>query len=297
MNCSKCGCAVPNGSTFCPFCGTPLEAVPSHSANVGPVTGKVVPDGSDHQAESSSVSLAGVKEPKKKWKNYVGVLLLLSVAGWGYFHFVEGPRGSETEAVSASQSKDPLAKWNGSKGTAETGGDSLHKAQAELEQHGLKGTLIATTYGHNKNGFLSIAKTNDGSDMEILVWDSARQRVGMVHSFTPGEINQFVTKGGNGRPNSIRIYVAIPKDDKDQDEGAGNWYEGAHMMPIYASYKLLPSGEIEPGKLTTAKGMQPSHFQTPLYEQKNVDLINLFLTEMPTLKRMAFEKKIDLSGM
>lgn len=288
MKCQKCGCTVPEGSAFCPFCGTSLVSTSASETMSAPV---------------QNPRISQKKKSKKDWKKYIGVLMAISVVGWGYFHFIDKP--NKNSPVPAAQtdvqsSKDPLAQFGANKKTEnmeQTVDDKVKEAEVELDQHGLLGSVIATSYGHSDAGFLALVKTKDGSQTELLAWDRNHERVSMVRSFHPGDINKFVIKGGNGGPNSIILYIAIPNDTHDQDASAGDWQENVHIIPVYASYKLLGSGNIEPGRLTTGKGLQPSHFQQYLYEQKNVDMVNLILTEMPSLRRDAFDKKVDLSNL
>lgn len=77
----------------------------------------------------------------------------------------------------------------------------------------------------------------------------------------------------------------IPNDTRDGDADNGVWDGDEHSIPIYGFYKLDSNGTIVPGMLYSGKGLSPGLFKGVLYEQKNVDMMNLFLTEaMPLLE-------------
>lgn len=79
------------------------------------------------------------------------------------------------------------------------------------------------------------------------------------------------------------------------------WEGDTHKIPIYALFDVDDSGKVVPGRLTTGYGLTPSHYQTPLFEAKNVDMANIVLIDalelLPNLKLDSTnEKEADASS-
>ena len=78
--------------------------------------------------------------------------------------------------------------------------------------------------------------------------------------------------------------VMIYNDTVGMDKIMGEWYGTEHFIPVYALYAYdKEKGEIIPGMLSSGLGSHPSHYQGFLQEQKNVDLVNMFLKALPVL--------------
>lgn len=79
-----------------------------------------------------------------------------------------------------------------------------------------------------------------------------------------------------------RFYVA--NDTRDNDRNAGYWDGATHVFNVYGLFDRDGAGNVVPGKLYTASGRKPSHYHSVLHEQKNVDLMNLVMTEAKSLR-------------
>lgn len=156
-------------------------------------------------------------------------------------------------------------------------------AKADAKAVGFDGEVFATTYQEGKDGYL-IAESETPD--RIVIIDKKNQRM----AFTTADTLPKIQRQTNGK-RKTHILIAtytIPKDSRDQDEKAGEWEGDTHKLPIYALFDFDDNGKVIPRKLTTGSGLAPSHYQTPLYEAKNVDMANILLTDaldlLPKLK-------------
>lgn len=183
----------------------------------------------------------------------------------------------------------------GDKKSVEKGDGSIEVIQKQInEADGIKGTVIATSAGHSSKGSLSLIKNQNGKYVFVLI-DEGNHRMATINYNE--EAYNFVNTKKNNNPLSgiVRFNLYIYNDTKDADANAGEWYGGKnHTIPIYAAYDTDRDGNIVPGMLNTGKGFSPSHYHGYLNEQKNVDLANLFLTEMESLHKNVKENNLSL---
>lgn len=178
-----------------------------------------------------------------------------------------------------------------SSGTAESSAQPTIQelAKEDAKTVGFDGEVFATTFQEGKEGYL-IAESE--SPDRIVVIDKKNQRMAYV---SPANALQEIKKQTDPKSltHTVIATYTVPKDSRDQDEKAGAWEGETHKIPIYALFTVDDSGKIVPGRLTTGYGLAPSHYQTPLYEAKNVDMANIVLTDalelLPNLK-------LDLTG-
>ncbi len=183
----------------------------------------------------------------------------------------------------------------GDKPAVEKGDDPIAKMQKQFAAtQEVSGTVLATSYGHSEKGSLSLVKNKNGSYSFILVDEANHQMAGVEYS--PEIYNLINVKPkSKSLKSSVIFNLSIYNDTKDADKDSGAWYGGrTHMLPIHAQYVFDGSGLVVPGMLHTARGEKPSHYQDYLKEQKNVDLANLFLTEMQALHKNAEENNLSL---
>lgn len=88
--------------------------------------------------------------------------------------------------------------------------------------------------------------------------------------------------------------ITIFDDVHDADDKSGVWNGNNHLLPVYAFYKLDADDNVIPGMLNTGSGAKPSHFHSYFNEQRNVDTINLFLTDIKNLQENVNENQVAL---
>ena len=183
----------------------------------------------------------------------------------------------------------------GDKKSVEKGDDPIAKMQEEFDgTHEVKGTVLATSYGHSDKGSVSLVQSDHGSYRFVLVDEANHQIAGVEYS--PEAYNFSDSSGKNKNTKSTVIFnLDIYNDSKGADKDSGVWYAArTHRIPVYALYTFNADGSVVPGMLYTGRGEKPSHYHDYLNEQKNVDLVNLFLTEMQALRKNMQENNISL---
>lgn len=168
----------------------------------------------------------------------------------------------------------------------------LSHAQEGLNRKGLKGKVLATTIGHNNNGYLSLMINSFGK-YEIVVNDLKNERIGVAGASR--KLLYFTEKRPKAGSKAIITFkLIILNDTTDRDSKSGAWYQGNHYLPVYAFYEFDNTENLIPGMLYTGGGATPSHYHNYFYEQHNVDTINLLLTEMMTLQRDIDARRVNL---
>lgn len=152
--------------------------------------------------------------------------------------------------------------------------NNLKEAEMELQQYGINYHIDATSYGHNSDGFLAL----DNKNGVLLIVDRKNHQTAEVWPKNMS-FKQLCQQKKTSSPSPIIVEFRIPNAVKDSDAPYGKWAGNMHIFPIYCSYIFDSAGNIVPGMLTSGKGENPSHYQGPLYEQRSVDLANLFLME------------------
>lgn len=304
--CQVCGNKLEPGMQNCPVCGTAVGGATGQASQaVNPVTNPMPADaptaGTPHKVvpiariqindESLSSNFGDKnhikgKKSKRKWMYVIGGIIVI-FAGLVYI----GNQDNQKQEVSSAPATSSQQVKQEKTLTAQ------ERAAQELESYGYSNAeVLATSYGHSGNGFLSVL---GGKEYRLVLVDRKNQRAAVITPIRKDEIRNFASKDGglmqigNQLKGTIIAEFAISNDVQDQDVEAGNWSGATHQIPIYCDYKVTNSGVIEPGKLTTGKGLRPSHYQDYLYEQKNVDMANLFLMELLPLKENMKQNQVN----
>lgn len=317
MFCRNCGQELPEGTQFCSKCGKPVEQkqidckinTTSENADIPYCRKDMLDIRKTENIKKEELKILNYKTRPTKLRillAWLGITVILA-AGAGYTWYSSpnildgvpfiGENGRLTEKPAKSSTKEGEKIANKNRITSNASSSTIENAQKKLEEEGLPGHVKATSYGHSTDGFLSVSESDKQNERVIFVWDNKNQRVGAVMSYNPGEIVRF-SKNENIGSGHILLNIILFADVRDQDADAGVWKEdGLHYIPVYAEYTVGKDGVIVPGKLTTGSGERPAHFSKYLYEQKNVDFINLILTELPALQTDAAYRQVSLSTL
>ncbi|WP_276840313.1 zinc ribbon domain-containing protein, partial [Anaerovibrio lipolyticus] len=198
--CKMCGAELRNKAEFCHKCG----AVQSSSPN------NVVDDVGNNDYNKK------VNDNKKttftnRIKVYIGVLVVIALLlGKGYVAFHSGSGLLErvkgalnigaaqvtTETESSASTNAPSSKETIPINTA------ANQAEPELKQHGIQGTVVASSKGHNNSGYVSLV--NNNGQYQIVTYDIKNGRVGT----TPYDrsILYFTDKKSTGSGNETIIF-------------------------------------------------------------------------------------------
>lgn len=155
-------------------------------------------------------------------------------------------------------------------------GNEITKARNILNQYGYvfnAGELRCTTYGNNSEGFLSVVGN------KLIVVDLRNRQIAEVNYS-----KDLIQKIGEFKKGTVYFNLKIKDDSKDEDASNGGWIKGDHYMPIKVEYTRKSNTELEPGMIKSCYHNKNEYDQY-LQEQKNVDLVNLIVTEMPVLRK------------
>lgn len=285
--CMRCGAALEENIKFCKKCGTPVDGT---SKNM--VDRQAVSDVSSGIASARQAKTAPIKsQGSGNWPIAVLAIVIVFLCGgigYYYYHSQQSQVAATVIETGTEKGKDDNKSSGASgadKGKDEQTGNSadknstLEKAAAELMEYGIGGNFnfVSTTYGHSNEGFIAV--TDSGL---VAVVDRKNHRAGIVRPRM--NLKKFQEQAKEKYPQPMIIDCTFDNEVRGDDGTAGYWKGSTHFMSIYAQYKFDKAGNIVPGMLTTGRGENPSHFQEVLYETRNVDFANLFLTEAFFLK-------------
>ena len=152
---------------------------------------------------------------------------------------------------------------------------NLQNAQKALSEHNVSSDAVSTSYGHSSKGFL--AGYNDGT---ILLIDSSNNRVIGIYPSTA--ISRIANYKGTAK-KTIQLLLYIINDTRDYDAENGAWEGNDHLLPIQVEYNY-ENGQHIPYMIKSGSGKSPVSYNNYLYEQKNVDAVNMIVEEAAFLK-------------
>lgn len=157
----------------------------------------------------------------------------------------------------------------------------IKKVQALLDNAGIDARVQATSEGNNMNGSISLATMNGNKGFIVCNYNSSQIAWVLFDLKTYHFYEQKSTYGSGYDPLMFKLMIF--NDTRGKDQNAGVWEENHHILPVYALFEVK-NGQVVPGMLSTGeKTLAPKHYHSYLHEDKNVNTINLFLTEMKSL--------------
>lgn len=192
-------------------------------------------------------------------------------------------QAAAAQAIAAEQAQKEKAATE----KAAQENDAPKLASEALARLGYPGQeVIATTYGRDGQGFLAMVRS-DGYNYYVV--DLRNNR---ATNFMPSESFRDIKKKlYSEHPMIIKFWLF--NDVQDRDANVGTWQGSTHILPIYGAYKVQ-DGRVIPGMLTSGRGESPSHYQDPLYEQKNVDMMNIVMRQLVDLVDDAIARNVNI---
>ncbi len=274
--CAHCGKPLEPGVKFCPSCGQPVEDVakpaqpkPAQSLGNQPMENFTVPAKKESNNQKKLI-LGGI------------IVAFLATGGGLYYQHQKQSAATPAAAVAAQEAKqEPKTEKQQEQ-------DPIETVQAIMDKEGYSGKVLATSYGHSKDGSLSLI---GGKGYRLFLIDEKNHLKAFVN-FTP-KVYNFI-KNKSTHPSPITYQMTIKNESSGDDDQEGLWQGKDHVFPIYAMYKFDQEGNVVPGMLYTGHGAYPSHYHDVLKEQRHVDLANLVLTEMQALHDSADAHNVKL---
>lgn len=272
--CMHCGAQFGLEDKFCSGCGKTLDGGATKNVEISPV----VDDTCNISVQQTTISLnKNNKHPVK----FILLLIIVIVIGTGGYCYYEESQEDAVTAQHVAPSTKQVSSSNGqtadksSTHITNNNNQLITKTQKLINNKKIAGNVVGTSLGHNNDGTLALIKTRD--EFKFIIIDNIDNIVAEV---------PFSTKAYNldqSTDETIIFAMTVYNDTKGKDRENGIWNGNDHLIPVYAAYKI-EENNVVPGMLSTGWGAKPSHYQGYFYEQKNVNLANLFLTEMKALR-------------
>ena len=176
-----------------------------------------------------------------------------------------------SSAIKASQQADSSAivSYNKNSNTA------ISIVQKSFSKAGIKGNVVATSYGNSDKGYLT--QFDDG---KVLLMDNINKQ--MILVTTPNAIDTIAGYKGSTK-RSIELSLIVLGDTHDRDAASGTWKDDHHLLPVRVEYNY-ENGKHVPYMIKSGYGASPASYDNYLYEQKNVDAVNMIIEEAAFLR-------------
>ena len=293
--CTKCGAALAEGQRFCNSCGAPLagagvqtgSAYPPAPGQPGQQSGYPQPDAQQggyppydgQQTQRQGAPASGSSKTLFLLGGVAALLVLLLLAGGGYAFYAYQKQQTQDSPVVIDQEDPKKADETPlDNNVAVPVKDILQASQEELEACGdtLEGDIIATSYGHSPDGFLAV-KQLPRTPIFVLL-DRKNHRV-LTCCPVNMSLREFAKRREQRNPAPLIVRFGASKPDLGRDRDKGKWEHFNHHMDILANYEYDGAGELVYGMQYSGHGLHQTSYDVPLYEQKHVDMMNLFLAE------------------
>lgn len=212
---------------------------------------------------------------------------VLVLGGFGFFSLSNNSQNNyksfRPETTYKAQVKQPIAQQPKPLVTSQKSNLDLTKEYLLSLGYKREAPYIkATTYGCSTDGFLFY------QFKFIWIMDTKRNRMACLLNTSEviGDYKLYKNKNIN-RP--LYLKLAIGQDERDKDANLGVWDDKqTHIIPIYVLYDFNPDGTMNDKGIYSGGGENPSHYHSYLYEQKNVDMVNIFLKQLAYFDQTVF---------
>lgn len=270
--CGKCGTKMEDDEVFCPKCGTRVDG--------NETTNSIIPNANNINKSTQTNSTQN-----NTLKIIIGVLVAVIVIGAGvgfyyYKHTQENVAQTESSSSASSSAQESSQTTSSdAKQDSQPVKDDLAQANEIVKSKGLPYTVGAVSK-MDDDGFLGLLT---GKGLALVVYDKKDDVVAML-DFKKELLDLKNNKTGN-RYNPIIFNLQIKGDNASKDSKLGYWNGDTHNFSVFSLYDIDSNGNVVPGMLTSAWGKNPSHYQTYLQEQQNVNIINIALTHADSLAK------------
>lgn len=284
--CTSCGMKLADDAVFCKNCGKKQanfqdmpksKTVETNTAPQSVTIKEKLIDKTPKVMNCGIVTKKSIEKNNSNVKTIVFFIIIVLVGGfWGICQYFgdssldkAGSVKIEPTSIIDGENTNEMTKQNDA---------TLTKMKAVLESYNIADEVLATSYGHSNAGSLSIIQTDNGKKHLVAI-DNVNQRVAIIN-FTPA-VYDFLNQVYNA--GKVLLPIMIINDQHDKDAVYGTWVGNDHKMGILAAFSIDAKQNVVPGMLTSGKGANPAAYQDVLYETKNVNMVNLILTEMKAL--------------
>ena len=260
--CDKCGTKFNDEDIVCPDCNAKyslmINQIENNTENITPTETLVIKN-----EKSSKTKI--LKLFKNKIILWSGIALIILVCGINFISDSEENKDLKEENVIQSVSVNKTTNRT----TYENNSNlSFNNIQKLLKAKNIDGRILGVSAKNGNDGVVALYEIDDSYN--FFVYDSSRDRTAIV---------PYLSVMGNIlKQRSIKFEMNIDNDKENEDIASGSIWGNSHMIPIYAEY-TVNNDEVVPGMLMTRIG-EYGQYDTYLYSQANVEMVNIFLTKV-----------------
>ncbi len=267
--CGQCGNAMDVDEKFCSQCGM----------EVGDTVNSKNLLSTNFDIENSIKKTSNIEGGSKKMIIKIMAVLVIIIGMAGFYFYQKAQKGDMSTQIAvppatAEHSTDGKSGQEQKNDGVDNGNPLIKQTQKILADKKVIGNVVGTSLGHNDKGTLVLIKSEN--QFKFIIIDNVDKMVAEV----PFSVEAYNL--ARSTEKKIIFDMTVYNDTRGEDHKNGVWKGDNHLISVYALYEVEENNVI-PGMLTTGVGAKPSHYQEYFYEQKNVNLINLFLTEMKAL--------------
>ena len=147
----------------------------------------------------------------------------------------------------------------------------------------------------DEDGFLALG--TEDSKLYLIIYDARGKSVALVpYDSRLLNYREHGTSTGKDKKlyDPMRFLLQVNEKKDNKDENLGTWKGITHTIPIYIDFKIDANDKIIPGMITSGQGAKPMHYQDALQEPKNVELANIVVTHIDSLRADIKERNIIL---
>ena len=267
--CNSCGNVLKDNAKFCPKCGTPVGELQSSSNNIIDSQVKSTADTLSNEQVNTQSNTDIAKTSSNTKKKVFKVLKISGIVIILFFLIIFG-----------LALKEVISERNAAKNTASTSTQQDMKptsVETVLANFNMKGKIISSTYAEKADGFII------NLDNRVYVADLKNNQFARVENYSYIVRNIQKMRGRDNSSGSIILQFLIFNDKHGKDEQMGEWRGSNHFLPVFVRLEFDGAGNVKSrGVMSSGLGAATSHYQGDLQEQKNIDLVNIFLKDLIT---------------
>lgn len=233
---------------------------------------KAIKQNNSAKIDENSEKIKTIMEPAKKSLSSM-VKNMVSVKN----DLMEKVGKSSSATVENALIQDNKLEINASKdGDAQVSGNSaIQTVQRIFSNAGITDKVVATSYGKTDRCYLTKLDTG-----EVFLTDNINQQfIGIA----PKNIIEQISSYRGSAKKTVKLGLFIYNDKRDSDAENGTWDGNNHILPVSVEYNY-ENGKHVPYMIKSGSGASPASYDNYLYEQKNVDAVNMIIEEAAAMK-------------
>ena len=273
--CNKCNTIMADATDNCIFCKQPMKNNYTYICNK---CGQVITSNVEKCSRCGATTLFVEEKFFDKHKKFIycGIALIAIFGMYQLGNINMAKHARKNASITTAETR--TQSYN----RANTSADMLNETREELKRYGIDEIALATTYQNPHDSFLAII--GNDSNAKVIIVDKKNNRIGSIN------LNSDLFNIDKYKDAFVVLPISILNDVRDADAIKGTWRGSTHKMVLTVDYKRKSNGILVPGMIKSEfEGLDGSDIY--LQEQKNVDIINLFIEKFVSLKQDFQERR------